>query len=358
MEVEVSRPRHDRDESMTQGHRAHLGVVLCLLTALLMAAVLLSLTVGAVHVPVRSILAALAGGQPLTATAATILLQVRLPRVVAAALIGAALAIAGLLFQGLFRNPMADPYVIGSSGGAALGASIGLFLLPRFSLLGFSAISLSAFAGSVVTIVLVYWLARTGGRTQVVTLLLAGFGVSTMLSYTTYFVELLNQSYGLGMSIMASWFHGTIDVPQWSQLAVAGVMLGVAGCICLPLARRLNTLALGEEYAQQLGVPLEATRIAIIVTGSLLVAAAVSLGGLISFVGLVVPHLVRLVMGPDNVRLLPATAIAGALFLVLTDTAARTLLAPTEIPVGVLSAFLGGPFFLYLLRHTKREYKL
>jgi iron complex transport system permease protein len=339
-------------------HTANLGAILCLLTVVLLAAMLFSMTVGAVHVSLRTILGAAMAQHSVPASDATILLQVRLPRIIAAAIIGAALSIAGLLFQGLFRNPMADPYVIGSSGGAALGASVGLFLLPQFSMLGFSTISLSAFAGSVATIALVYWLARTGGRTQVVTLLLAGFGVSTMLSYSTYFMELLNQNYGLGMSVLVSWFHGTIDVPRWTQLAVAGGMVCAAGSICLPLARRLNTLALGEEYAQQLGINLEYTRIAIIVTGSLLVAGAVSLGGLISFVGLVVPHLVRLVMGPDNVRLLPVTAIAGALFLVLTDTAARTLLAPTEVPVGVLSAFIGGPFFLYLLRRTKREYKL
>jgi iron complex transport system permease protein len=337
---------------------ANLAAILGILTALLSVATLFSMTVGAVHVPLRTVLSALTAQHSLSASDVTILLRVRLPRIIAAAIIGAALSIAGLLFQGLFRNPMADPYVIGSSGGAALGASVGLFLLPQFSLLGFSTISLSAFVGSAVTIALVYWLARTGGRTQVVTLLLAGFGVSTMLSYSTYFMELLNQNYGLGMSVLVSWFHGTIDVPRWTQVAVAGGMICVAGSLCLPLARRLNTLALGEEYAQQLGIDLEYTRIAIIVTGSLLVAAAVSLGGLISFVGLVVPHLVRLVMGPDNVRLLPVTAIAGALFLVLTDTAARTLLAPTEVPVGVLSAFIGGPFFLYLLRRTKREYKV
>jgi ABC-type Fe3+-siderophore transport system permease subunit len=332
--------------------------VLGLLTVALVGAMLFSMSVGAVHVSMKTIVAAVVAPHSLSPGDSTILMQVRLPRIIAAAMVGAALSIAGLLFQGLFRNPMADPYVIGSSGGAALGASIGLFLLPQFNLLGFSTISLSAFIGSIVTIALVYWLARTGGRTQVVTLLLAGFGVSTMLSYSTYFLDLLNQNYGLGMSVLVSWFHGTIDVPRWTQLGVAGVMVGVAGFLCFPLARRLNTLALGEEYAQQLGINLEYTRIAIVVTGSLLVAAAVSLGGLISFVGLVVPHLVRLVLGPDNVRLLPVTAIAGALFLVLTDTAARTLLAPTEIPVGVLSAFIGGPFFLYLLRRTKREYKL
>jgi iron complex transport system permease protein len=357
VEVEIARPEAPVG-LISNGRSLSLGAILFLLTAVLVAAISFSMTVGAVHVSMRTLLGALMAGPSLSRSDATILLQVRLPRTVAAAIIGAALSIAGVLFQGLFRNPMADPYVIGSSGGAALGASVGLFLLPQFTVLGFSTISLSAFAGSAVTIALVYWLARSGGRTQVVTLLLAGFGVSTMLSYSTYFIELLNQNYGLGMSVLVSWFHGTIDVPRWTQVMVASTMIVLAGSVCFPLAHRLNTLALGDEYAQQLGINLETTRIAIIVTGSLLVAAAVSLGGLISFVGLVVPHLVRLILGPDNVRLLPVTAVAGALFLVLTDTAARTLLAPTEVPVGVLSAFIGGPFFLYLLRRTKREYKL
>ena len=333
------------------------ALVLGMLSVLLIASVLVSLTVGASHIPLRDTLGFIVGDKSLSASTATVLAEVRLPRVLAAAMIGSALSIAGLLFQGLFRNPLADPYVIGSSGGAALGAAAGFFLLPQVDLLGFGTVSLSAFAGSVLTIALVYQLARAGGRTQVVTLLLAGFGVSTMLSYATYFFELLNQNYGL-ISMLVSWFHGTVEVPRWTQVAVSGVMMAIASCLSIPLAWRLNTLALGEEYAEQLGVNLESTRIVLIMIGSLLVASAVSLGGLISFVGLVVPHLARLAMGPDNVRLLPVTAIAGALFLVVADTLARTLLAPTEIPVGVLSAFVGGPFFLYLLRRTKREYML
>jgi len=334
------------------------GLVISVLSVCLIASVLVSLTVGAAHIPLRETVEFLVGDKSLSASTATVLAEVRLPRVLAAAMIGSALSIAGLLFQGLFRNPLADPYVIGSSGGAALGAAAGFFLLPQVNLLGFGTVSLSAFAGSALTIALVYQLARSGGRTQIVTLLLAGFGVSTMLSYATYFFELLNQNYGLGISMLVSWFHGTIDVPRWTQVAVSGVVMAIAGGVSFPLARRLNTLALGDEYAEQLGVNLESTRIVLIIIGSLLVASAVSLGGLISFVGLVVPHLARLAMGPDNVRLLPVTAIAGALFLVVADTLARTLLAPTEIPVGVLSAFVGGPFFLYLLRRTKREYKL
>ena len=347
-----------RGESRKSDDIRRFALVISVLGVCLAISMLFSLTVGAARIPLRDTLRFLVGDKSLSGSTVTVLSMVRLPRLAAAAMVGSALSIAGLLFQGLFRNPLADPYVIGSSGGAALGAAAGFFLLPQIDLLGFGTVSLSAFAGSVLTIVLVYRLARSGGRTQIVTLLLAGFGVSTMLSYTTYFFELLNQNYALGISMLVSWFHGTIDVPRWSQVAVSAVMMLIAGCASIPLARRLNTLALGDEYAEQLGLKLESTRIVLIIIGSLLVAAAVSLGGLISFVGLVVPHLARLAMGPDNVRLLPVTAIAGALFLVVADTLARTLLAPTEIPVGVLSAFVGGPFFLYLLRRTKREYKL
>jgi len=253
---------------------------------------------------------------------------------------------------------MADPYVIGSSGGAALGAGIGLFLLPHFSFLGFGATASMAFIGSVATMALVYWLARIGGRVPVVTLLLAGFAVSTMLSYSTYFLVVLDDNFGLRTRVLASWLTGVIAVPRWTQLEVTALMIGCGLIFCFPLARRLNTLALGDDYARQVGVPVERTHLAIILVGSLITAAAVSLGGVISFVGLIVPHMARLVLGPDHVRLLPVTAISGSIFLVLADTLARTVLAPSEIPVGLLTAFIGGPFFLYLLRRTRREYAL
>lgn len=336
----------------------HLGLVVCALMCLLILVLLLSIGIGAVKVPINLLLGSLFGGHSLSPNEKVILFQIRLPRTLAAGLVGAALSVAGLLFQGLFRNPLADPYVIGSSGGAVLGGSIGMFILPQFSWFGFSATAVLAFAGSATTIGLVYWLARVGGRTPIVNLLLAGFAVSTMLSYSSYFVEILGEDYGVGMRALASWLHGVIGVPSWTQLLVIAVMICLAGLFALPLARRLNTLALGEDYAHQLGVRVEYARIGVIVVGSLLTAAAVSVGGLISFVGLVVPHLGRMMMGPDNVRLLPVTALLGAILLMLTDTLARTLLAPSELPVGVLMAFIGGPFFLYLLRKTKREYSL
>jgi iron complex transport system permease protein len=329
-----------------------------LLAVTLIVAVLLSLATGAIHISPAVILAALFGHRPLTATQQIILLQIRLPRVLASGVVGAALAISGLMFQGLFRNPMADPYVIGSSGGAVLGACIGIFFFSQISLFGFSATALLAFAGSVITMAVVYSLARTNGKTNVITLLLAGFAVSTMLGYSSYFFEVLDSSNGSNHIILLAWLHGVIEIPRWTQLSVSGALLLLATVIAMPLMRQLNTLALGDEYAHQLGLRVEYTRVAVILTGSLLTAVAVSLGGLISFAGLIVPHVARLLLGPNHVRLLPITALSGAIFLVFADTLARSVFAPTEIPVGILMAFLGGPFFLYLLRKTKRGYAL
>ena len=332
-------------------HRIWVGV----LTVALLFAIVMSLGVGAVGVPAGKLALALLGKQSLTADQWIIIFSLRLPRILAASLVGSALSVSGLLFQGLFRNPLADPYVIGSSGGAVLGASIGVFLLPSVTVAGFGATALLGFVGAASSIMLVYALARVNGRTPVVTLLLAGFAVSTMLSYSSYFLEVLDHDFGTGLRVLASWLHGTIGQPTWGQLTICVVMLAVGLAAAVPVTRRLNTLSLGEEYATHLGIHVQQTRVAIIVIGSMLTAAAVALGGLISFVGLVVPHMMRMVLGPDHTRLLPATALAGAVFLLLADTVARTIIAPAELSVGVLTAFIGGPFFLYLLRKTKQE---
>ena len=358
MEAVVTASPIDAQVHGDKAARRHLGLIISALLILLLVAMLFSIALGAVRVPAQTVLSAVLGHQSLSPEQHVILFEIRLPRILAGALVGAALSVAGLLFQGLFRNPLADPYVIGSSGGAVIGASVGMFVVPQLSWLGFSATAILAFAGSLLTIVLVYWLARVNGQAPVVTLLLAGFAVSTMLSYSSYFLEVLDQDYGLGMRVLASWLRGAISVPRWSQLSVTTLMIALALAGSFPLARKLNTLALGDEYARQLGLRVEYVRIGIIVAGSLLAAAAVALGGLISFVGLIVPHFARMVMGPDHLRLLPVTALGGAIFLVVTDTLARTLIAPSEIPVGALMAFIGGPFFLYLLRQTKSGYAL
>jgi iron complex transport system permease protein len=352
---EVTRVSLVSDSDAELGRLPRHGVWVGMLAAGLLLAIVVSLGVGAVGVPARKLALALLGREALTADQRVIVLSLRLPRILAAALVGSALSVSGLLFQGLFRNPLADPYVIGSSGGAVLGASVGVFLLPSVTVAGFGATALLGFVGAASAIILVYALARVNGRTPVVTLLLAGFVVSTMLSYSSYFLEVLDHDFGTGLRVLASWLHGSIGQPTWGQLAIGFIMLALGLAAAVPVARRLNTLSLGEEYATHLGVHVQQTRIAIIVIGAMLTAAAVALGGLISFVGLVVPHMMRMVLGPDHTRLLPATALAGAMFLLLADTVARTIIAPAELSVGVLTAFIGGPFFLYLLRKTKQE---
>jgi iron complex transport system permease protein len=352
------RPATTREPTPSHTTRLGLMPVIAILSLVLVASILVSTSLGAVKIPVRPMLAALLRTHPLTETQHTILFAIRLPRVLASALVGAALAVSGLMFQGLFRNPMADPYIIGASGGAALGASIGIVFFAQISIFGFSATAMLAFAGAVLTMFVVYTLARSHGRTSGVTLLLAGFAVGTMLTNSTYLFELFDPNPAYGHKIVAAWLHGVIGVPEWRQLAVTAVFAACAIVAAYPLMRRLNTLALGDEYAHQLGIRVETTRIGIVLVGSLLTAIAVALGGLISFAGLIVPHVVRLLIGPDHVRLLPVTVLAGAIFLILTDTLARLVFAPAEIPVGVLMVFLGGPFFLYLLRKGKREYTL
>jgi iron complex transport system permease protein len=333
-------------------------ITVLLLMVALCVAIMVSVSFGAIHIPVGEMVAALLQRHALTEMQRTILFEIRLPRVLASSVVGAALALSGLMFQGLFRNPMADPYIIGASGGAALGACFGIVFFTQVSIFGFSATALLAFAGSVIAMAIVYSLARTRGRTSGVTLLLAGFAMGTMLTNSTYFFELFESNSSSSIRIVAAWLHGTVGVPEWKQLAVTFCIFAFSAVAAYPLMRRLNTLALGDEYAHQLGLRVETTRIAIILVGSLLTAVAVSLGGLISFAGLIIPHVARLIFGPDNVRLLPVTAIGGAIFLVIADTLARTILAPSELPVGILMVFLGGPFFLYLLRKSKREYTL
>ncbi len=330
------------------------GVTALLLLALPLAAMACT-SVGAVRVPLHDLLVALLRQRPLTETQHTILFAIRLPRVLASAIVGAALAVSGLMFQGLFRNPLADPYIIGASGGAAFGACLGIVLLAQVTLFGFSATAVLAFLGAVLTMIVVYALARSRGRTSSLTLLLAGFAVGTILSNSTYLFELFDPNPALGHRIVTAWLHGSIGTPGWGELAMTAVLLALGGAAALPLMRRLDTLALGDEYAHQLGLRVESTRIGIILIASLFTAIAVALGGLIGFAGLIVPHVVRLLIGPEHTRMLPVTALTGALFLILTDTLARTLFAPSEMPVGILMVFLGGPFFLYLLRRGKRE---
>lgn len=341
------------------------GLVLGLLAGLLGVALLLGATFGSVPISPLALAEMTLNHLGVGHFAETwrpqdevILFDLRLPRVVGAALVGLALATAGTLFQGLLRNPLADPYIIGTSGGASLGAVIGILVSTPFSVLGFGIVPLAAFAGALGATALVYQLARVGGRTPVVTLLLAGFAVSAILDYAVSFLLILNDRLQLNLPRVYAWLLGGVTVNEWSQLAVVGPTILLASCAALLLGRSLNAFSLGEDAAGRLGIAVERDKLLIVVVGSLLTGLAVTVSGLIAFAGLVVPHVMRLLTGPDNRLLLPSSALAGASFLVVADLLARTILSPSELPVGILTAFLGGPYFLYLLRKSRREYRL
>jgi len=332
-----------------------------MLSLLLLLSMVLGASVGAVSIPPRNVAAILVDRLPgirlspvWTADEVAIIMHIRLPRVVTAMVVGAALAAAGVIFQGLLRNPMADPYIIGTSGGAGLGATIAFILLPAHVVWhGFTLLSLLAFAGALGAVLLVYHIARVGPRTPIVTLLLAGFALSSVLAATMSFLMLASEP---GLRRILLWLMGGLFSSNWDQLAVVIpiVIAGIAGA-CF-LASDLNAFLLGEEQAAYLGVEVEQRKLILLTLGSLLTGSAVSISGLIGFVGLVIPHVTRLIFGPDHRLLLPASALVGALFLVLADLVARLILAPAEVPVGIITALIGAPFFIYLLRRSKKEY--
>ena len=290
---------------------------------------------------------------------AIIILGLRLPRVLGAALVGAALGVAGTLLQGLLRNPLADPYLMGTSAGASLGVTL-VFLAPSlFEVvwLGFSIAALAAFLGALLAVALVYRLATRRGQTPVVTLLLAGVAVGAIV--TAFQTLLVSVSHDLGLRFYAlyNWIAGDIQIRDWDQVAVATGFVLAGTVLAILIAPWLDAFALGEEMAGHLGIHIERAKLIVVLLASVLVAAAVACSGLVGFVGLVTPHLCRLVIGPQHRLLIPATALGGALFVVLADLLARTVAGTSELPLGVITALVGGPFFLWLLNRSGEAYR-
>ncbi len=280
-----------------------------------------------------------------------IIWNIRLPRIILGVLVGMSLSITGASFQGLFKNPMADPYIIGISSGAALGASIAIVTKRSFSILNISSISLFAFIGGLLTVILVYNIARVKNKITTSTLLLAGVAVGQFLTAIMSFMMVLDDK---NMSKIIFWTMGSLSGKGWGPIINLGPIIILVIIIIIFYGRDLNILLTGEESAESLGVDVEKTKKHVLFFGTLITSLVVSISGIIGFVGLIIPHIVRLILGPDHRILLPSSAIVGGIFMVFADTIARTIISPVEIPVGIITALFGGPFFIYLLKSNKR----
>jgi iron complex transport system permease protein len=325
-----------------------------LLTLLTLAlAVLLSIAVGAVFIPPADLWRVLTGQPPqVVSQAATILLTLRLPRTALVLLTGAALGTSGAAYQGLFRNPLADPYLIGVASGAGLGAVLAMSVQWPYTTAGLLAVPAAAFVGALLTVFLVYFLARIGKTLPTTNLILAGVAFSFFASALTSYLML--RSTGELRRAIAWLLGGSAQVGWGPVLSILPFLLpGLAGLLLSGHA--LNLLQFGDDQAAQMGLPVSRARSLILAAASLATASAVAFSGIIGFIGLIVPHLMRMAFGADYRRLLPLSLIGGAAALLLADVLARVVMAPQELPVGIVTALAGAPFFLWVLRRARNQ---
>ena len=321
---------------------------------LLLLVIVFATSIGSVEIPFSTTLAILISKLPFIDTTPewensieTIVWSIRLPRVLLAGLVGAALALAGATYQGLFRNPLADPYLIGVAQGAALGAVIGFMIPIGGAGAGIGMVPLLAFVGALLSVTVVYMFARVGKVVPVTTLILAGVALGALLGAVVAYLALRSSQMLHGIMF---WLSGSFSLSQWSEVQIVLPVIIIGSIVIMLFSRLLNIMQLDEEQAQQLGINVERLKLMLLAVATMVTAAAVSFVGIIGFVGIITPHAVRLVWGPDYRFLLPLSFISGAIFLILADVLARTLIAPSEIPIGVITALCGAPFFLYLLR--------
>ena len=277
-----------------------------------------------------------------------VVFDVRLPRILSAAIVGGGLAISGVVFQGILLNPLADPYTLGVSAGAAFGASLALLL--NIGMLGNYSIPLFAFVGATGTLLFVIYLSSSSGGISSNNLILSGIIVAAILSAGISFLKYLADEQ---VAVIIFWLMGSFGSKTWTDVSLTLFLVGIGFCVFIFYARDLNLMSLGNRTASSLGVDTRKVTIILLVTASLVAAICVSVSGIIGFVGLLVPHMMRLLTGPDNRRLVPVSLLAGAILLLVADTVTRAVL-PSEIPIGVLTALIGGPFFCYIFRKQQR----
>ncbi len=343
--------RKPRRESIAAG-----WVNLIILGGLLLAVVIVSTGMGYMQIPaseVIKIIYARMSGRPellvgIDKIFPFVVFDVRLPRVLTAAIVGSGLSISGVIFQGILLNPLADPYTLGISAGAAFGAAIALLL--DISVLGIYSVPVLAFTGAVVTLFMVLFLSTSDGSVSASNLILSGIIVAAILSAGISFMKYLADEQ---VSVIIFWLMGSFGSKTWIDVMLVLVLVAAGFSVCMFFARDLNIMSLGDRSAASLGVDPGRIKIILLVTASLITAICVSVSGIIGFVGLIVPHLMRFVVGSDSRRLLPASALAGAIILLTADTVTRAVL-PEEVPIGVLTALIGGPFFCYIFKQKQR----
>jgi iron complex transport system permease protein len=341
----------NEQERIIKGRRP-LTLQLLVAGGLLVLCLLVSTSMGYLEVPLGAVARII--GSKVTGLAMTadpidplwpvVIVDVRLPRIMTAALVGGGLAVAGAVFQGILLNPLADPYTLGVSAGAAFGAS--LALLFNLTLVGTWSVPLLAFLGAVATLVAVIFLTAGTGRLSSNNLVLSGIIVAAILSAGISFLKYIADEQ---VGVIIFWLMGSFASRTWGDVALVAVVVSTAMAVIVPMSRDLNLLALGDRTARSLGVEVRRTTLVLLVAATLISAVCVSVSGIIGFVGLLVPHMMRAITGPDNRRLIPISIIAGAILLLCADTITRAVL-PQEIPIGVLTALIGGPFFCYIFR--------
>jgi iron complex transport system permease protein len=281
-----------------------------------------------------------------------IITEIRFPRIFLSIFVGIALASAGVIFQGIFRNPMADPYIIGVSAGASLGATIGLIIVSGVSFLSLSSANIFAFAGAIAVTFLVYNISRIKSKISIFTLLLSGVAISALITSLNSFILIFRTE---DLVKVIFWLMGGFTSASWDQFFLIAPIIIILLVISGFFMKDLNLISLSDERASQLGVETDKVKKILLVMASLIAASAVSVSGIIAFVGLITPHIMRLIVGPDHKILYPTSAIAGGIVLLISDTIARTVLSPREIPVGIITSIIGVPFFIYLLVRSKKE---
>lgn len=331
-------------------------VLVTILLAVLGLSMVFAITIGPERVPlydsVRLLLAKIPGVNLLinlddiSSNHVTIVNVIRIPRVLGATLIGMALAGAGVVFQGVLRNPLAEPYVLGISSGAAFGATLTIVTGISFTFIGMSSVSIGAFIGALLTMIIVYNIARVGIKSSITTLLLSGIAISSLLSAMVSLMISLNRDQ---VERIIFWTMGSLSSIKMSHIEVVYIPIILAILVFLFFSRDLNVMLLGEESATSMGIDVVLLRKILLVSASVATAFSVSISGIIGFVGLIVPHAMRIIVGPNHKYLTPASILAGAIFLILSDTVARTIIAPGQLPLGVITAIIGAPYFIFLL---------